>query len=85
MNRRNQPLLTGMKLMNIQQKLLLALAIAFSLSSLSVAADRPNILLIVSDDQGYNDLGILGNGIITPALDRIARGHCPGRRGRGGR
>ena len=36
------------------------------------AADRPNILLIVSDDQGYNDLGILGNGIITPALDRLA-------------
>ncbi|WP_430452273.1 sulfatase family protein [Rhodopirellula europaea] len=36
------------------------------------AADRPNILLIVSDDQGYNDLGQLGNGIITPALDRLA-------------
>jgi len=34
--------------------------------------NRPNILLIVSDDQGYNDLGILGNGIITPTLDRIA-------------
>lgn len=37
-----------------------------------VAADPPNILLIVSDDQGYNDLGQLGNGIITPALDRLA-------------
>ncbi|MEP3930088.1 sulfatase-like hydrolase/transferase, partial [Rhodopirellula bahusiensis] len=36
------------------------------------AADRPNILLIVSDDQGYNDLGQLGNGIITPTLDRLA-------------
>lgn len=35
-------------------------------------AQRPNILLIVSDDQGYNDLGLLGNGIITPALDRLA-------------
>lgn len=33
---------------------------------------KPNILLIVSDDQGYNDLGLLGNGIITPSLDRIA-------------
>ena len=38
----------------------------------SSAADRPNILLMVSDDQGYNDLGVLGNGIITPALDRLA-------------
>ena len=37
------------------------------------AQERPNILLIVSDDQGYNDLGVLGNGIITPALDRLAR------------
>jgi len=42
-------------------------------SSISIAADRPNILLIVSDDQGYNDLGILGNGIITPALDCLAK------------
>ena len=39
----------------------------------STDARRPNILLIVSDDQGYNDLGLLGNGIITPALDRLAR------------
>jgi len=39
----------------------------------AATSDRPNILLIVSDDQGYNDLGILGNGIITPALDRLAR------------
>ena len=33
---------------------------------------QPNILLIVSDDQGYNDLGLLGNGIQTPSLDRLA-------------
>ncbi len=39
----------------------------------AAGADRPNILLIVSDDQGYNDLGLLGNGIITPALDRLAK------------
>lgn len=45
--------------------------LAFLLSA--PAADSPNILLIVSDDQGYNDLGVLGNGIITPALDRLAR------------
>ena len=34
--------------------------------------DRPNVLLVVSDDQGFNDLGMLGNGIITPTLDRMA-------------
>ena len=36
------------------------------------AADKPNIVLIVSDDQGYNDLGVLGDHIITPNLDRLA-------------
>lgn len=35
-------------------------------------AKPPNVLLIVSDDQGYNDLGLHGNGIITPHLDRLA-------------
>ena len=34
----------------------------------------PNILLIVSDDQGYNDLGCYGGGtILTPNLDRLAK------------
>ncbi len=37
------------------------------------AKEPPNILLIVSDDQGYNDIGALGNGIITPALDRLTK------------
>ena len=33
----------------------------------------PNILLIVSDDQGYNDVGCFGSKeIITPQLDRLA-------------
>ena len=34
----------------------------------------PNIILIVSDDQGYNDLGVCGAGdILTPNLDKLAR------------
>src|SRR5918994_900478 len=36
---------------------------------------RPNVLLIVSDDQGYADLGCFGGKRIkTPHLDRLARG-----------
>lgn len=43
-------------------------------SSLAVAAERPNIVPIVSDDQGYADLGCFGGkDIKTPNLDRIAR------------
>lgn len=43
------------------------------LAAASHAAEKPNIVLIVSDDQGYNDLGVLGDHIITPNLDRLAR------------
>ncbi|MBI5396735.1 MAG: sulfatase-like hydrolase/transferase [Verrucomicrobia bacterium] len=34
---------------------------------------RPNIILIVSDDQGYPDLGCIGSKpVLTPTLDRLA-------------
>ena len=38
-----------------------------------LTARQPNILLIVSDDQGYMDLGSMGSpDILTPNLDRLA-------------
>ncbi len=38
-------------------------------------ADRPNILLVMTDDQGYGDLSLHGNPVLqTPQLDRFARG-----------
>lgn len=48
--------------------------VAFCFLSIATAfADSPNIVVIVSDDQGYHDLGCFGNDeIITPNLDRIA-------------
>jgi arylsulfatase A len=59
-----------------------ATTIAFCLSSLPATAwsaekpaapAKPNILLIVADDQGYNDLGCLNAEIQTPNLDRLAK------------
>lgn len=50
-------------------------AVALHVAAGAFAADpRPNVVLIVSDDQGYPDLGILGaKPILTPHLDRLAR------------
>jgi arylsulfatase len=43
-------------------------------AALGRAADRPNILLILSDDMGYSDIGCYGGEIATPNLDALAAG-----------
>ena len=48
-------------------------ALGFWTSSLGAQAPRPNVLLIISDDQGYGDFGFIGNELVrTPNLDRLA-------------
>ncbi len=36
-------------------------------------AQRPNILFILSDDQGWMDMGYNGSKVLTPNLDRLAK------------
>ena len=39
---------------------------------LAEKADRPNIIVILTDDMGFSDLGCFGGEIDTPNLDKLA-------------
>jgi len=54
--------------------LLLALLVALCLVSPLRAEDRPNVLVILTDDMGFSDLGCFGGEISTPSLDALAAG-----------
>lgn len=54
-------------------KITSALALLFAIISVSAAAPKPNIILIISDDHGHSDYGFMGNERVkTPNLDRMA-------------
>lgn len=55
--------------MNLWKPLALLLA---SIGSISAEAPKPNIILIMSDDMGYSDIGCYGSEIETPTLDSLA-------------
>ena len=42
--------------------------------SCSLFGKKPNVLLIMSDDMGYSDLGCFGGEIRTPHLDSLSKG-----------
>lgn len=50
----------------------LVLVFAFTFGSGAIADDRPNVIVIMSDDQGGGDYGFMGNDVIrTPHLDEM--------------
>ena len=53
---------------------LIALTLCSALVARAAAPQtRPNVILVITDDQGYGDLGVHGNEIIqTPNIDRLA-------------
>ncbi|SVA87824.1 uncharacterized protein METZ01_LOCUS140678, partial [marine metagenome] len=62
--------------MKIKRLLLVALAACFAAMSFvaAQAASTPNVIIIMADDQGYQDLGCFGSPKIkTPHIDRMAK------------
>jgi arylsulfatase A-like enzyme len=59
----------------MKQTLRLALCVCLlGLSSLAMAADKPNLIFVLSDDIAQGDLGAYGQKLIqTPNLDRLCR------------
>lgn len=62
-----------MQLTNLSQIAFTSLTCIFVVfNNTSSAVDRPNIIVIMSDDMGYSDLGCYGGEIETPNLDSLA-------------
>lgn len=52
---------------------MLAVLLFATLPLNAVAADRPNVVMILADDQAYRDFGFMGNDLVhTPNMDRLA-------------
>jgi len=55
------------------RKLLLISLALIAIPGICQTSQRPNVILIITDDQGYGDLGYHGNPIVqTPHLDKLA-------------
>jgi arylsulfatase len=52
---------------------LLLCTISCAIHSLKAADSRPNIIIILSDDMGFSDIGCYGSEINTPTLDSLAK------------
>ena len=58
--------------MNYMNRALLLPLLFFLTSFRLSAADKPNIIFIMSDDMGFSDIGCYGSEIRTPVLDELA-------------
>lgn len=56
----------------MSRSILIALTIFLFCNFTALAGERPNVILIITDDQGYGEIAAHGNPVIhTPALDQL--------------
>ncbi|RBP40462.1 arylsulfatase [Roseimicrobium gellanilyticum] len=55
-------------------RFLLSLALSIVLAAQVSRAEKPDIIVILSDDMGFSDIGCYGGEIETPNLDALAKG-----------
>mgnify|MGYP001794491143 FL=1 len=52
--------------------MMLTVAVFLLLTLVVTAVQKPNIIFIIADDYGWNDIGYHGSEIKTPHLDKLA-------------
>ena len=60
-------------MMRTLQILLVSALLASGAELFAAPAKRPNLVILVADDLGWNDVGYHGSDIRTPAIDRLAK------------
>lgn len=61
-------------MMSVRYKYMWSFMLMIMMQMLFVKAERPNVLIILTDDQGYNDVSAYGpSDTRTPHIDRLAR------------
>ncbi len=60
-------------MMRALQILLVSTLLASGAELFAAPAKRPNLVILVADDLGWNDVGYHGSDIRTPAIDRLAK------------